>query len=226
MNTAVSHYVWKPLKSIGRRFAFLDSSLAQTGSLVAFLASLAFIALAPLSGGAQLTVSITAAIVSSIFYIRAYTTKNSAKICWNLIMLGHLFGILFLVLAASEDWKYLAMYGAGVMAAFVVGHVCLWYLEKKGEQNALRDYHGAIYAFTRLGNFFFIVSLLFMAFPISPSFLAQDILVSLIPESHAYLVVLFCLSYLLVGVSTIRLYTKVFFGPHKSSHHEIAYRSS
>jgi NADH:ubiquinone oxidoreductase subunit 4 (subunit M) len=118
------------------------------------------------------------------------------------------------------------MYGAGVIAAFIVGHVCLRYLEAKGEPSALRDYHGTIYAFTKLGNFFFIVSLLFMAFPISPSFLAQDILVSLIPESRAFLVVLFCFSYLLVGVSTVRLYTKVFFGPHKTSHHEIAYRSS
>jgi len=141
-------------------------------------------------------------------------------------MLGHLFGALFLVLASTRDWKYLAMYGAGVITAFIVGHTCLWYLETKDESNALRDYHGAIYAFPRLGNLFFIVSLLFMAFPISPSFLAQDILVSLIPEGHAFQIVLFCLSYLLVGVSTVRLYTKVFFGPHKTSYHETAYKSS
>jgi NADH:ubiquinone oxidoreductase subunit 4 (subunit M) len=131
-----------------------------------------------------------------------------------------------LVLASAGSWAYLAMYGAGVVLAFMVGHVCLWYLQTKGEPNALRDYHGSIYAFTKLGNFFFIVSLLFMAFPISPSFLAQDIMVSLIPADHAFMIVLFCLSYLLVGVSTIRLYTKVFFGPHKTGYHEMAYKSS
>jgi NADH:ubiquinone oxidoreductase subunit 5 (subunit L)/multisubunit Na+/H+ antiporter MnhA subunit len=226
MNTAVSHYVWKPLKSIGRAFAFLDSSFSQVVSLALFLISLMIVAVVTLSANLVLAISSIAAVISIIFYIRAYTTKNSARTCWNLIMLGHLFGALFLVLASTGNWKYLAMYGAGVTVAFIGGHICLRYLEARGEPDALRDYHGSIYAFTKLGNFFFIVSLLFMAFPISPSFLAQDILVSLIPVDHAFQIVLFCLSYLLVGVSTIRLYTKVFFGPHKTSRHEIAYRSS
>lgn len=226
MNTAVSHYLWKPLKSIGRGFAFLDSLLVQVVSLAVFIISLVTAALIGSAGSLLLVISTIAAIVSIIFYIRAYTTKNSARTCWNLIMLGHLFGALFLVLASTGDWKYLAIYGAGVLVAFIVGHVCLWYLAGKGEAGSLREYRGSIYAFTKLGNLFFIVTLLFMAFPISPSFLAQDVLLSSIPVNQAFLVALFCLSYLLVGVSTIRLYTKVFFGPHKTGHHEIAYRSS
>lgn len=226
MNTAVSHYVWKPLKLLGRKFSFLDKLSVQAASVIVFLISAAIDASMTESAGSLRVVSIVAAVVSLIFYIRAYTTKNSARTGWNLIMLGHLFGALFLGLASAGNWGYLAMYGAGVGVAFVVGHVCLWYLETKGEPSALRDYHGSIYAFTKLGNFFFIVSLLFMVFPISPSFLAQDILVSLIPTDNAFMVVLFCLSYLLAGVSTIRLYTKVFFGPHRTSHHEIAYKSS
>ena len=118
------------------------------------------------------------------------------------------------------------MYGAGVVLAFAAGHICLWYMAAKGQDTALRDYHGAVYAFTKLGNFFFMVCLLFMAFPISPSFVSQDILLSLIPGDLAFRVALFCLSYLLVGVGTMRLYAKVFFGPHQSSYHERAYRSS
>ncbi len=141
-------------------------------------------------------------------------------------MLGNLFTALFLGLASAASWKYLVMYGVGVAAAFIVGHGCLWYLEVRGESLTLRDYHGSIYVFKKLGHVFFIVCLLFMAFPISPSFLAQDILLSSIPGNHAAQIVLFCLAYLTMGVSTMRLYTKVFFGPHKSNHHEIAYKSS
>jgi NADH:ubiquinone oxidoreductase subunit 5 (subunit L)/multisubunit Na+/H+ antiporter MnhA subunit len=223
MNSVVSSYVWQPLKTIGWSFVFLVSLRAQVVSVVLLLS---LVALAVTFTSLSLVIATIAAIISIIFYIRAYTTKNSARTCWNLIMLGHLFGALFLVLASAGSWGYLAMYGAGVVLAFIVGHVCLWYLQTKGEQNALRDYHGSIYAFTKLGNFFFVVSLLFMAFPISPSFLSQDIMVSLIPVDHAFMVVLFCLSYLLIGVSTIRLYTKVFFGPHKTGYHEMAYKSS
>jgi NADH:ubiquinone oxidoreductase subunit 5 (subunit L)/multisubunit Na+/H+ antiporter MnhA subunit len=225
MNTAVSHYIWKPLKSIGRAVAFLDRSAAQVASAALFLATVLVAASAAISTGSILAVSTVAAIISIVFYIRAYTTKNSARICWNLIMLGHLFGVLFLGLASAASWKYLVGYGAGVAVAFIAGHVCLWYLETEGESTALRDYHG-LYAFKKLSHVFFIICLLFMVFPISPSFLAQDILLSSIPRSHALQLVLFCVAYLLVGVSIMRLYTKVFFGPYKRNYHEIAYKSS
>lgn len=222
MDTAVSHFMWRPLKSIGRACAFLDRLSAQAISLVLFLG----IALVAVPAKLVLVASTAAAIVSIIFYIRAYTTKNSARACWNLILLGHLFGMLFLTLTSGRNWKYLTMYGIGVSLAYVAGHICLWYLRTKGVQDTLRDYHGSIYAFPKLGHLFFIVSLLFMVFPISPSFLAQDILLSLISGSHTFQIVLFCISYVLVGVSIMRLYTKVFFGPHAVNYHEIAYKSS
>jgi NADH-quinone oxidoreductase subunit L len=225
MNTAVSHYFWSPLKSVGRVFAFLDTLPAQMVSVAFFLAALGIVASGTVSVRSKLVISTTAAVVSIVFYIRAYATKNAARTCWNLIMLGHLFGALFLGLASSANWKYLGMYGVGVAVAFVAGHVCLWYLELRGQPTTLGNYHGSIYVFKKLGHIFFIVCLLLMAFPISPSFLAQDILLSFIPGSHAFQIVLFCVAYLIMGVSIMRLYTKVFFGPHKTSN-EIAYRSS
>ena len=225
MNTAVSHYLWKPLKSIGRTIAFLDKAPAQVASAVLFLAAAAIAAPMSVSTDSKLVISTAAAVVCIAFYIRAYTTKNSAHVCWNLIMLGNLFVALFLGLASAADWQYLLMYGVGVAVAFVAGHACLWYLQLQRESLTLGNYHGAIYPFKKLGHVFFIVCLLFMAFPISPSFLAQDILLSFIPRGHALQIVLFCLAYLLVGVSIMRLYTKIFFGWHRTSN-EIAYKSS
>ena len=223
MNAVISWYIWKPLKTIGRMVSGLDMRSIQITFVALFL--LLCTASILVSGG-TLLISTVAALISLTFYIRAYITKNSAKACWNLIMIGQLFGMLFLTLASETSWRYSIMYGAGVVVAFMAGHGCLRYLEKKGEPGALKNYQGSVYAFPKLSAFFFVVCLLFMAFPIGPSFLAQDILVSLIPEDQALFVVLFCLSYLLLGVSVVRLYTKLFFGPHKTNHHEIAYRSS
>ncbi len=222
MNTRTSQYLWQPLKSIGRGFAFLDRLPTQVVAVVLLSASAGIAAAATLSTA----IATTAAVVSIVFYIRAYTTKNSAKICWNLIMLGHLFGALFLGLAANANWKYIGMYCAGFAIAFIGGHACLWYLQARGESLMLGEYHGSLYAFKKLGNIFFIVCLLFMTFPISPSFLGQDILISQISESHFLQITLFCLAYLIMGISIMRLYTKLFFGPHKSNYSEIAYKSS
>lgn len=226
MNTAVSHYVWAPLKSVGRKLAFLDRPPVQVLSLALVMASGGAAASIAMPTGTILVVSTVAALISITFYIRAYTARNAARTCWNLIMLGHLFGALFLGLTSTGSWKYLVGYGAGVVAAFVAGHICLRYLHIRGEATALRDYHGSIYPFIKLGHIFFIVCLLFMAFPLSPTFLAQDILLSRIPPAHVLQIVFFCVAYLLMGVSVMRLYTKLFFGPHHTNYHEIAYRSS
>ncbi|HSX31485.1 MAG TPA: proton-conducting transporter membrane subunit [Candidatus Saccharimonadales bacterium] len=227
MNTTVSRYLWRPLKSIGRAFSSLDRFPIQVASLALLLAMVwAAVRTTTVPNSSMRIVSTVVAMLSVVFYIRAYTTKNSGRTCWNLIMLGHLFGAFFLGLASAGNWKYVGMYGAGVVVAFIAGHACLWWLEINGESTALREYHGSIYAFKKLGHVFFIVCLLFMAFPISPSFLAQDIWLSSIPGSHTLQIVLFCMAYLLVGVSIMRLYMKIFFGPHKTSYHEIAYRAS
>jgi NADH:ubiquinone oxidoreductase subunit 5 (subunit L)/multisubunit Na+/H+ antiporter MnhA subunit len=226
MNVVISSYIWEPLKFIGRACAFLDKYLVQIVSLALFLGSVGIAVFATPSPHLISGISTAAIIIGIVFYIRAYTTKNSARICWNLIMLGHLFGALSLALASARSQEYLVDYGFWVTLAFVVGHICLWYLKKKGEPNGLRDYHGSVYVFARLGNLFFVVALIFMVFPISPSFLAQDFLLSLVPGGNVFQIALFCLSYLLVGVSIMRLHAKVFFGPHKASSHEVAYRSS
>lgn len=226
MATTERNHFWRRLKAIGRAFAFLDTRAAQATATLVFLTTASIAASAAVYADTTLATSTLMAIISIIFYIRAYATKNSASTCWNLIMLGNLFGAFFLGLAAGTDSKYLTMYGVGVVAAFIAGHACLRYIELKGESTQLADYHGAIYTHKELGHVFFIICLLFMAFPISPSFLSQDIMLSLIPKNHGFLIALFCLSYLLAGVSVMRLFVKVFFGPHATSHHEKAYRSS
>lgn len=221
MNAAASRFVWKPLKSAGRVFAFLDGVYMQIIALVLLMAMVMITAV-----WSPLGAAVIAAIAGAIFYLRAHATKNSAITGWSLLILGHVFTILFLMLATGGGWQYLVMYAVGVVAAFIVGYGCLRYLAARGETSALAEYQGSIFVFPRLGNFFFVVSLVFMAFPISLSFLAQDIMLSAIPETQGLLVMIFGASYVLAGVSTMRLYMKVFFGPHKTSHHEAAYKSS
>lgn len=226
MNTAMRNYLWGPLKSVGRYFGLLDKASAQVIAVAAFLAVALIVTTVPLSSGVRSAIATGAIVASILFYLRAYAMKHSAATCWNLIGLGHVFGALFLAVASRGSLVFIALYGVGVAVAFVAGHICLWYVAKKGDLGNLREYQGAIYAFANVGNLFFIVSLLFMAFPISPSFLGQDVLLSLLPGDYVLQTVLFCLAYLIMGVSVMRLYIKVFFGPHKASYHEKAYISS
>ncbi len=117
------------------------------------------------------------------------------------------------------------MYAVGIGIAFVLGYGVLHYLQIK-EKDSFANFHGHIYEYRRLGNLFFIISLCFIAFPITPAFLGQEILLSTIHGEHILQIVLFAIAYVMSGIATIRLFAKVFFGPHQKTYHEVAYKSS
>ena len=141
-------------------------------------------------------------------------------------MQGHLCVLLLFSFVAGSTWLDIFMYASGIVVAFVAGHFCLNHLESRGETALLLDYHGHVYEYPRLAQVFFIVCLGYMAFPITPTFLGQDLLLLRIPMGSVTLVILFGIAYLLSGVSIMRLYEKVFYGPHKKRYHEVASKSA
>jgi NADH:ubiquinone oxidoreductase subunit 4 (subunit M) len=66
-----------------------------------------------------------------------------------------------------------------------------------------------------IGNIFFLVCLGFMLFPITPSFLGEELLLSSIHSGQWLEISLFGIGFFLMGVNITRLFAKVFFGPHK-----------
>jgi formate hydrogenlyase subunit 3/multisubunit Na+/H+ antiporter MnhD subunit len=83
-----------------------------------------------------------------------------------------------------------------------------------------------MYAQPTIGDLFFIACLAMITFPITPSFFGEEILLSLTHVNHVAEMVLFIAGYVFLGISVMRLFAKVFFGPHKKTYHEIAYGSS
>lgn len=225
MNAAMTRYVWKPLKDVGRMLSFMDALPPRRAAYL--LGTIAVGIIAAEAAGVHTELVAYAAVLAGILvFIRAYSTKGSPVTCWNLIMAGHLFVMLFYSLITERSWGYLIMYGTGIVAAFVAGHMLLQRLESRGDTAYLIDYHGHSYEYPRVAFAFFIASLVFMSFPVTPSFLGQDVLLSMISQHNIPLVVLFGVAYLLTGISIMRLYSKVFFGPHVKRYHEIANKSA
>jgi len=226
MNAIMTRYIWKPLKDIGRMVSFLDTFSIGVITYMLILTAVSVVSLEVFDVRVSSVFAYLAVMVAILFFIRAYSTKKAPKISWNFIMLGHLFVMLFYSLITDSSGNYLAFYSAGIIIAFGVGHLCLRHLETRGESAVLIDYHGHSYEYPRVAFVFYIASLVFMSFPITPSFLAQDVLLSTLPVSDMPLVALFGVAYLLTGISIMRLYTKVFFGPHKKRYHEVANKSA
>lgn len=226
MDSAMSRYVWQTLKNIGQRVKFLDNRLAYGIVFLVFLA-MAFVAYGVAVTPVVISVlAYLSAMVSLLLYARAFTTKGNPQDCWNQIFLGQLFGTLFLMLASGGSWNSLLLYAAGVLVAFIIGHICLHLMNKKGESGMLVDFHGKIYRHKFVGYVFLLAGLGFMAFPITPSFLGEELLLSSIPTDQLASIILFAMGYVLCGITVLRVFAKLFFGPHKKSYQEIAYRTS
>jgi NADH:ubiquinone oxidoreductase subunit 5 (subunit L)/multisubunit Na+/H+ antiporter MnhA subunit len=226
MNAAITNYIWKPLKSIGRSLRFLDKVWPGTVWVGAFLSATLVLYYGIATTTFWPILSIAAILAGLMLFIRAYSTKNTPDKAWNLIMLGQLFVVAFFMLVNPNAWQYVFMYELGILVPFIVGNLCLTRLARQGETSLLFDYSGHVYEYPRVAFIFLVACLGLMMFPITPMFLIQDMLLNAIPLTSVVLVVLFAISYLLCGISIMRLYTKVFLGPHKKRYHEVAAKSS
>jgi NADH:ubiquinone oxidoreductase subunit 5 (subunit L)/multisubunit Na+/H+ antiporter MnhA subunit len=225
MDSVMTRLIWQPLKTAGQRLQFLDQRFAAViyGALLFMGISIA--SGAHVAHGVVEGVVWVSAILSSLLFVRAYATKGTALTCWTQIFLGQVFAGIFLTTLTGAALQAILFYFTGIVVAYVVGNVCLRSLDRTPSLT-LAEYHGYMHQHATLGNVFFIACLAMMVFPITPSFIGEEMFLTSIHIEHVALVVIFEFGYVLSGVSVMRLFSKVFFGPHKKTHNEIAYRSS
>lgn len=215
MDSVMTHIVWQPLKQLGQKLKVLDSTWA-----LFVCALLALI-------GALYEVSMWAGgILSLLLFVRAYANKGSPLVCWTQIFLGQLFGCFFMSALGGAPFSSVWLYLGGIVAAYLIGAFCLARLGRMVGSYTLMDFHGNMYAHPILGSVFFFACLAMMVFPITPSFVGEEMLLNLIALNQSGAMVIVAVGYIFSGICSMRIFAKVFFGPHKKTYHEIAYRSS
>ena len=226
MDSTMTHIVWQPLKRIGQWVRFLDAPLLGVlGAVLVFIGGL--LAYRGTTSHQFLDALMWfSGILSVLLFIRAYASKGRALVCWTQIFFGQLFVSLFLGILSGASVGTAMLYLSGIVVAYLVGVGCLVFLQRKMGPFTLLEFHGFMYAHPAIGDLFFIACLAMIAFPITPSFFGEEVLLSLTHVSHGAEMVLFAAGYVFLGISVMRLFAKVFFGPHKKTYHEIAYLTS
>jgi NADH-quinone oxidoreductase subunit L len=225
MDRAMTALVWQPLKSLGAWLRFLDKTAAAVGYGV-LLAAGAYVASgAEVERGAVEGVVWVSAILSMLLFVRAYATKGSALTAWTQVFLGQIFVGVFLSALTHAAVETILLYGTSIVVAYGVGVFCLKSLDNSSRLT-LMEYHGYMHQHATVGNVFFIACLAMMVFPITPSFIGEELFLSAVHIEDGVMVAIFAFGYVMSGIAVMRLFAKIFFGPHKKTHHEIAYRSS
>ncbi len=220
-------YLWNPLKKIGKSFYFLNKWISL-GIFLPLLIGLILLRLyvekIPAEIGAYLPVIF--ALVGLLMVVRAFVERHHVRWSWGLILLHHFWVALAVSFNESFTAWHTIFYLSGATLASLLGFVLLEVLRAREPSLSLNLFQGHAYQYPILSGTFLLACLGVAGFPITSTFLGQDLLFSHIHEDQLFLAALVALSYIVNGLATVRIYVRVFLGPHIKTNHEIAYRSA
>jgi formate hydrogenlyase subunit 3/multisubunit Na+/H+ antiporter MnhD subunit len=158
-------------------------------------------------------------IWAMLLMVKAYNERGSVFYGWTWILLGNL------LVLRSTQWRVeindteAALFLGGIILSSSVGYAVLLILRAQLKQMPdLNAYWGLIHTKPALGFFFLMSGLGMSGFPITTTFLGQDLLLSHIEEGDFVMATLLALSFVLNGISIIRMYARVFLGHHQKSY--------
>jgi len=108
----------------------------------------------------------------------------------------------------------------------IVGYFTLAWFDGKEENLDLNQFHGLSFEYPKMAFLFLMACLGLAGFPITPTFVGEDLIFSHIHEDQWTLAFLAALCFILNGLAIIRIYARVFMGPYTKANNKMAYRSS
>ena len=227
LDSLMYRYLWNPLKWAGNKLSFLTLNNVVLFFIPAYalgLLSLYYEEMIPPAIHEKLPILF--ALIGLLMVLKSFTERKLARMSWLLVIMNHLW--VALAVSFNEHFTYgqPPLYLSGVFVSGILGYICLQRLKSHEGNIDLDQFHGHSYKHPMIG-FVFLVSCLGLAgFPITPTFIGEDVIFTHIHEDQVFLASFVALSFILDGLALIRIYARVFLGPHVRSQYEMAYRSS
>jgi NADH-quinone oxidoreductase subunit L len=227
LDTLMYRYLWNPLKSLGRRLDFISTRPAIAVFVFIYLggATLLFFE-SSLPHKVHHALPFVFSLIGIVFVLKAFTERKNVILSWLLVVLNHFWIALAVLYNEHLSVEEVVWYLSGVTVAGAVGYVVLIKLRKKEHYIDLDRFHGYSWEHTTLSFVFLLACLGVSGFPITPTFIGEDLLFSHIHEDQYALAFFAAMSFILDGLAIIRIYARIFLGPHVKSQFEMAYRST
>lgn len=220
-------YLWSPLKTIGKRIGFLDLKRTLFVFVPVYLVGL-FVVYNPevASSKVESVLPYLFSLIGLVMVIKSFTERHNVFLSWILIIMNHFWVALAVSFNEHFTFTQVHIYLSGIAIAGLLGLGVLWKLKKQEHEIDLDMFHGHSASHPRLSTVFLLCCLAVTGFPISPTFIGEDLIFSHIHEDQALLAFFTTVSFIIDGIAVIRIYARIFMGPHVKSKYEVAYRSS
>jgi NADH-quinone oxidoreductase subunit L len=228
MDRLLKKILWDPFKFIGRTFSFLSNRAGLYGFGIFFVLGFLLFAFDDhLPEKIDQYLHLLFAFIGTLLVLVAFTEKQNALKAWYFIIISQ-FYLVLAIAKLNDEYEYveILLYSGGLLFAAIAGIIILRKLQAVEKQLSLNDFYGHIYHHPKLGAWFLVACLAFVGLPFTPSFIGIDLMFSHVDHDEYILIVLTSISFLVLELSVLRIYARLFLGPHKRQTHPIAYRSS
>jgi NADH-quinone oxidoreductase subunit L len=224
----MARFLWNPLKKLGRKFNFLNLKSLLLFFVPAYVAGLLclYYAKARIPEALHEMLPTLFAVIGLTMVLKAFSETKNVTMSWILIMMNHFW--VALAVSFNEDFKHsqVHLYLSGIVVAGILGLFLLRRIKLFEQQLDLSRFHGHVYEHPKIAFVFFIACLGLTGFPISPTFIGEDLIFSHIHEDQYILAIIVSAGFIIDGLALVRIYARVFLGPHIKTYHETPYKSS
>jgi len=166
------------------------------------------------------------AFIGLVFVFKSFSERKSPFLAWILIVLNHFWIALAIVFNDKVSIYEIVFYLSGIIIAGTIGYLALLKLKQIEMRILINQYLGHVYEHPKFAFFFLLATLGITGFPITTTFIGEDLIFSHIESSQLFLAFFISSSFVVSGIAGIRIYARLFLGPHVKTYHELPYKSS
>ncbi len=217
----------QPFKRLGRRLSFLGQNGLIAFIVVSFtIGGLLLLFDAEIPDQIKHALPALFSLIGLALVLRSFVERKSAIMGWVLVLANHAWIALAISFNEEFTYEHTLLYLSGIFASGLLGIYCLYRLNVLEKNVTLDRHQGYSYDHEKLGFVFFLTCLAVTGFPITASFIGEDLIFTHIKSDQWALAAFTALSLIFDGLAIMRIYSKIFMGTHIKGYHEVAYVSS
>ena len=228
LDSFINKIIFSPLKRIGHRLNFLNIRNIFFFFIPSYLVGVYFnLHQDNIPNIIRPHLAEIYAAIGFFMVLKAFGERKYPRLSWLLVLLNHFWVALAISLNEDFDFYHTLLFLSGIVPSGIVGYFVLDYLRRREPKYfSLNQYYGHAFVYRKLSIIFIICCLGLMGFPITLSFIGEDLILSHIHEYDYVLAAIVSLSYIMGGISIIRLFSRLFLGPHVKSDHALPFINS
>lgn len=226
LDTYQFRLLWNPFKKVGKAFNFLSERVAIFFLMPIYLIGWYLVFGERLPEETLHLFPNALALVALMLSLRSFIEKKNPIYSFMLIAFSHLWISLAVSFNEHFSYSHVLIYLSGVFISVLLGVFVLLKLKQTENKFDLNSFYGHVFEHKWLAFSFLVACLGLAGFPVTPTFLGEDLIYSHIHENQIWLTLMVSVSLIFGGLSVIRIYVRLFLGPHIKTYHQVAHRSS